>query len=119
MSALTLTALASRKKQKAALSRTDILSAGADIPDIPMSPGHPMRQVGLPRRIGLIFMVYKAPADRISVRDRAAFCFFREASAVSVSADTGLDPGGIGIGFKIWALPEIRAKPVFVWRGNV
>ncbi|ODR56319.1 hypothetical protein BEI64_21275 [Eisenbergiella tayi] len=84
-----------------------------------MSPGHPMRQVGLPRRIGLIFMVYKAPADRISVRDRAAFCFFREASAVSVSADTGLDPGGIGIGFKIWALPEIRAKPVFVWRGNV
>ena len=71
-----------------------------------------MRQVGLPRRIGLIFMVYKAPADRISVRGRAAFCFFREASAVS--ADTGLDPGGIGIGFKIWALPEIRAKPVFV-----
>ena len=105
------------EETEAALPRTDILSAGADIPDIPMSPGHPMRQVGLPRRIGLIFMVYKAPADRISVRGRAAFCFFREASAVS--ADTGLDPGGIGIGFKIWALPEIRAKPVFVWRGNV
>ncbi|ODR34336.1 hypothetical protein BEI60_21325 [Eisenbergiella tayi] len=28
-------------------------------------------------------------------------------------------PWGYGIGFKIWALPEIRAKPVFVWRGNV
>ena len=49
-------------------ARTDILSAGADIPDIPMSPGHPMRQVGLPRLIGLIFIVYNAPADRISVR---------------------------------------------------
>ena len=63
-----------------------------------------MRQVGLPRRIGLIFMVYKAPADRISVRGRAAFCFFREASAVS--ADTGLDPGGIGeleaLGWRNW-----------------
>ena len=34
-----------------------------------------MRQVGLPRRIGLIFMVYKAPADRISVRGMGCLLF--------------------------------------------
>ncbi|OIZ66481.1 hypothetical protein BLA28_05975 [Eisenbergiella tayi] len=62
-------------------------------------------------------MVYKAPADRISVRDRAAFCFFLflpGGKRGQRGHRTG--PWGYGIGFKIWALPEIRAKPVFVWR---
>ena len=72
---------------------------------------------GLPRRIGLIFMVYKAPADRISVRDRAAFCFFLFLpGGKRGQRDTGLTLGVWNRFLKIWALLEIRAKPVFVWR---
>ncbi|GKH59477.1 hypothetical protein CE91St58_68620 [Lachnospiraceae bacterium] len=53
----------------------------------PIRRGSPTCRIGCPGLIGMSGI--SAPADRISVRGRAAFCFFRETNASQRGHRTG------------------------------